>query len=895
MSLFIMRKTNKLVLVDGSSYLYRAFHALPPLTAPDGFPTAVIHGVLKMLKSLISEEKPDLFAAVFDAKGKTFRHRIYPEYKAQRPPMPEELAMQIGPLFELIRYSGYPLLQVEGVEADDVIGTLAYKAVQAGCEVVVSTGDKDLTQLVNDKITLVDTMKKEKLDRAGVEKKMHVKPEVVVDYLTLIGDKSDNVPGVHGVGPKTAEKWLEKYKNLDGVLRHSGQMTGKAADNLRADKEKLPLYRELVTIKCDLDIDVEIGDLCIQNEDLSAAAEICRSLGLKQQLDEIESQQSDKPEYQLILDEKSFNQWLELLKSAGEFAVDTETTSLNYMKAEIVGISFAVVPKQAAYVPFGHNYAGVPAQLSRADVLAALKPLLEDERIRKIGHHLKYDRNVLANYGICLQGIYHDTMMESYVYNSVAGRHDLVSLAERCLLLSKTGYEDVAGKGVKAKPFNSVELQAACDYAAEDADVCLRLHHFLWPKLKATDAGRKIYREIELPLIEVLSDIERKGVCIDADALSNYSRELGQRIEEIKAMIYQAAGHAFNIDSPKQIRNVLFEEKGLPVRNKTPGGEASTAEQALRDLAYGHTLPRLILDYRTLKKLQSTYTDKLCSMTDAVTGRVHTSYHQAVTATGRLSSSDPNLQNIPVRSAEGRRIREAFVAPEGCRLIAADYSQIELRIMAHLCGDEKLCEAFDRGEDIHTLTAAEIFGAATAEVTSDQRRSAKAINFGLIYGMSAFGLARQLDIDNDKAAQYLDTYFKRYPGIKSYMDKVRVSARTRGYVETIFGRRLYVPDIKSANVHRRKAAERTAINAPMQGSAADIIKRAMIKLHRYFQETRVRAAIVMQVHDELVLEVAVEDVDRMVEICQRLMTSNSSLKTPLSVDIGIGGNWEEAH
>ena len=894
-----------IVLVDGSSYLYRAFHALPPLSGPQGQPTGVVYGVVNMLKKLLADKQPDYFAVVFDAKGKTFRHQIYPEYKANRPPMPEDLSRQIPPLFELVEALGYPMIQIEGVEADDVIGTMTKEAKSRRMEVLISTGDKDLTQLVGDGVTLLNTMKNEYLDAGGVMKKMGVEPAQVVDYLTLTGDKSDNVPGVPGVGPKTAAKWLAQYKTLDAVAEHAGEIKGKVGENLKRALDQLPLSKTLVTIKCDLDVPVEFSALKLKAPCCDELRRIYTESGFKTWLRELDatpdqgSNQERAPAsvqaYELILDNKNFKRWLKQLKNAGGFALDVETTSLNYMQARIVGISFSTRPGEAAYVPFGHDYENAPNQLSQDEVLDALKPLIEDPRVDKIGHHLKYDRNVLANHGVDLRGIRYDSMLESYVYDSVASRHDLDSLAGKYLGLATLRYEDVAGKGAKQKPFNQVDLEPACRYAAEDADLSLRLHRHFWPKLERVAAQKKLYEETEIPLVTVLSEIERRGVLIDAPALEAQSAELKKRIVKLEEKAHQAAGREFNLDSPVQIREILFEDHGLPVRRRTPKGQPSTAEDVLHELAQSFELPGLILDYRALSKLKSSYTDKLPQMMDPNSGRVHTSYHQAVTATGRLSSSDPNLQNIPVRTAEGRKIRRAFTAPEGYRLLAADYSQIELRIMAHLSEDKRLCRAFEAQEDVHAATAAEIFSLPPEKVTPDQRRSAKAINFGLIYGMSAFGLARQLGLDFRSAQQYMSVYFDRYPGVQAYMNKTKAEARESGYVETLFGRRLYLPEIRSRAVSRRRYAERTAINAPMQGSAADVMKRAMVSLHEWLETSECDAKIIMQVHDELVVEVAEKDARKVAAECRSRMSAAAQLAVPLLVAVGEGKNWDQAH
>ncbi len=907
-----MAARKKIILVDGSSYLYRAFHALPQLTGPRGQPTGVLYGVMNMLKRLLAERRPDYFVVVFDPKGKTFRHELYPQYKANRPPMPADLSRQVPALFELVEASGYSLMQVAGVEADDVIGTLARKASGERLEVLISTGDKDLAQLVCEQVTLLNTMKNEQLDAEGVAKKMGVTPAQVVDYLALTGDKSDNIPGVPGVGPKTAVKWLAQYPTLEAVIAHAAQIEGKVGENLRQAFDVLALSRELATIKCDLDLAVAFGEFKLKAPDVDRLRGLYAQFGFKKWLEELgggangiappraqeapggaAARDHSRADYQLVMNKKDFKRWLKKLKDAGGFAFDVETDNLNYMRARAVGVSFATRAGEAAYVPFGHDYEGAPAQLSQDEVLGALKPLLEDPAVDKTGHHLKYDRNVLANHGIRLRGIRYDSMLESYVYNSVASRHDLGSLAGKYLGLATTRYEDVAGKGVKQKPFNRVAVEPAYRYAAADADLSLRLHEYFWPKLERDKTQRKLYEEIEIPLVPVLSDIERCGVLVDVSLLAVQSAALKKRIVELREQAHAAAGRDFNLDSPVQIRDILFADRGLPVLKKTPKGQPSTAEDVLHELAQGFELPRLILDYRMLSKLKSTYTDKLPQMADPDSGRVHTSYHQAVTATGRLSSSDPNLQNIPVRTPEGRLIRRAFTVPPGCRLLAADYSQIELRIMAHLSGDKRLCRAFEAQEDVHAATAAEIFAVPAEAVTEAQRRSAKAINFGLIYGMSAFGLAKQLGLDFTSAKQYMSVYFKRYPGVRVYMDQAREKAKALGYVETLFGRRLYLPEIRSPAAHRRQYAERTAINAPMQGSAADIMKRAMAALHERLRGTGAR--IVMQVHDELLIEVAEKDVNRAADECRACMGAAARLKVPLPVVVGEGNNWDEAH
>ena len=900
-------KDNKLlVLVDGSSYLYRAFHAMPALTNSKGEPTGAIYGVTNMLRRLLNDYDPAHVAVVFDAKGKTFRDEMYPQYKAHRPPMPEELRSQIEPIHAIVRAMGLPLLCIEGVEADDVIGTLAKQAEAQGMEVLVSTGDKDMAQLVNEHVTLVNTMTETVMDPDGVVEKFGIPAERIIDYLALIGDTVDNVPGVPKVGPKTAVKWLEQFGSLDAIMARADEIKGKVGENLRDSLGQLPLSRELVTIKCDVEMAQKPLELERQTPDTGALRELYAELEFKSWLAELlgaEGAVAGEPQeqaigqqagYETVLDWDSFDAWLEKLLAAELFAFDTETTSLNYMDAAIVGVSFAVEPGAAAYVPVAHNYPGAPQQLPRDEVLARLKPLLEEPRRLKVGQNLKYDMSVLANHGIALRGIAHDTMLESYVLDSTATRHDMDSLALKYLGHKTITFEEVAGKGAKQIGFNEVGLEQAAPYAAEDADITLRLHRTLWPRLEAIPSLATLYRELEVPLLSVLSRMERTGVLVDQAMLEQQSRELAEKMDAIEKQAFAEAGEHFNLGSPKQIQAILFDKLQLPVLKKTPKGQPSTAEEVLAELALDYPLPRLILEHRSMSKLKSTYTDKLPGMINPHSGRVHTSYQQAVAATGRLSSSDPNLQNIPVRTAEGRRIRQAFIAPAGSRIVAADYSQIELRIMAHLSGDAGLLKAFAAGEDIHRATAAEVFEVPLEEVSADQRRSAKAINFGLIYGMSAFGLARQLGIDRGAAQNYVDLYFARYPGVKAYMDQTREQAREQGYVETVFGRRLYIPDIKSSNAQRRQYAERTAINAPMQGTAADIIKRAMLAVDAWLQqESDIR--MIMQVHDELVFEVPQEKVAAASERIIGLMGAAAELRVPLLVEAGNGANWDEAH
>jgi DNA polymerase-1 len=904
-----MADSKPLVLVDGSSYLYRAFHAMPSLTNSRGEPTGATYGVVNMLRRLLHDYDPAHVAVVFDAKGKTFRDELYSEYKAHRPPMPGELRDQIAPIHAIVEAMGFPLLMVEGVEADDVIGTLARQAEAQGMEVLISTGDKDIAQLVSGHITLVNTMTETVMDEAGVEEKFGVRPEQIIDYLALIGDTSDNVPGVPKVGPKTAAKWLKAYGSLDEIIARASEVKGKVGEYLRESIEsgQLALSRELVTIKCDVALEEGPAELKRKPADVEALKHYYGEMEFRSWLAELLDQGGDAAmeggsrarkeqavEYETILEWTQFDSWLERLQQAELFAFDTETTSLDYMDAAIVGLSFAVEAGRAAYVPVAHSYPGAPAQLPRDEVLAKLKPLLESEKQLKVGQNLKYDMSVLANYSITLRGIAHDTMLESYVLDSTATRHDMDSLSLKYLGHKTIKYEDVAGKGAKQIGFNEVALEQAAPYAAEDADITLRLHQTLWPRLEEIPALAKLYKSMEVPLLSVLSRMERNGVLVDSAMLQQQSGELAAKMEQIEKEAFDEAGEPFNLGSPKQIQVILFDKLGLPVLKKTPKGAPSTAEEVLAELAQDYPLPRLILEHRSMSKLKSTYTDKLPLMVSPHSGRVHTSYHQAVAATGRLSSSDPNLQNIPVRSEEGRRIRQAFIAPAGWRILAADYSQIELRIMAHLSGDAGLLQAFAAGEDIHRATAAEVFETPLEEVSSDQRRSAKAINFGLIYGMSAFGLAKQLDIDRAAAQEYVNLYFARYPGVKAYMDATREQAKEQGYVETVFGRRLYIPDINSSNGQRRQYAERTAINAPMQGTAADIIKRAMLSVDEWLQE-EADIKMVMQVHDELVFEVPQAKVEEAKARITALMSGAAELRVPLLVEAGIGGNWDEAH
>jgi DNA polymerase-1 len=903
-----MTKRPPFILVDGSSYLFRAYHALPPLTNSKGQATGATVGVINMLRKLIADYQPSHMAVVFDAPGKTFRDDLYPDYKANRPPMPDDLREQIEPTLDIIRAMGLPLLVVPDVEADDVIGTLARIATEEGRETVVSTSDKDMAQLVNEHVTLVNTMSDTVMDIDGVKTKFGVRPDQIIDFLALTGDSVDNIPGVPKCGPKTAAKWLAEHDTLDAVMANADGVKGKIGENLRASLDLLPLSRTLTTIKTDVALADKPEDLKPHAGDpdaLRAHYERLESRRLLASLDDggqAAGESDDAPggtdtDYQTVLDQADFDRWLKKLESAPLFAFDTETTSLDYMRARIVGVSFATEPGSAAYVPLAHSYPGAPDQLDREQVLDALKPLLEDPEHAKVGQNLKYDMSVLANHGIALRGIAYDTMLESYVLNAGGGRHDMDSLAERHLGHKTIHFEDIAGKGAKQLTFDQVELDQAGPYAAEDADITLRLHQALWPQLQQTPPLDQVLTELEVPLLSVLSRMERTGVRLDRDMLARQSGELAKQMHELEQQAYKIAGHNFNMGSPKQIGQVFFEELGLPVIAKTPKGAPSTAESVLQELAeQGHELPQVILKHRGLSKLKSTYTDKLPELVNPETGRLHTSYHQAVAATGRLSSSDPNLQNIPVRSDEGRRIRQAFVPQDGWRMLAADYSQIELRIMAHLSGDEGLLKAFAAGEDIHRATAAEVFGADSPDaVSSEQRRSAKAINFGLIYGMSAFGLARQLGIERGAAQEYVDLYFARYPGVRDFMERTREQAREQGYVETLFGRRLYLPDIKARNPQVRAGAERTAINAPMQGTAADIIKRAMLAVDAWLQKDQPAVHMLMQVHDELVFEVDAMEVDAASAEIRRLMQGAAELAVPLLVDVGVGDNWDEAH
>lgn len=892
-------KQKTLILIDGSSYLHRAFHALPPLMTSKGEPTGAVYGVVNMIKKMLNDYKPDHVTVVFDAKGKNFRHDMYPQYKATRPPMEKDLQVQIKPLHEIIQALGLPLLMVEGVEADDVIGTLARVAAKNGFTVLISTGDKDMAQLVDKDITLVNTMTNTTMDEKGVEEKFGVDPGRMTDYLTLVGDTSDNIPGVSGVGPKTAVKWLEEYKTLENIIKHADEIKGKVGESLRASLKQLPLIQELVTIKHDLQLKINFDDLSVQAADDKKLIELFTHLEFKNWLASLvgdkQEQTIGEEKYHIILTEKDFEHWYEKLHHAKAFAFDLETTSLDVIQAEIVGLSFALEVGEAIYIPVAHDYAGAPKQLERDYVLQNLKSLFVDPHKIKLGQNIKYDMSVLANYDIEFKGIGYDTMLESYVLNSAVNKHDKESLALRYLGKTITTYENLAGKGTKQIPFGKVELGKAAPYAAADADLVLRLHTVLWPQIVANKNQEKCFKEIEMPLVSVLSRMERCGVCIDKEFLQNFSGELAKRLTVLEEQIYKAANIEFNINSPKQLQEVLYDKLKLPILKKTPTGQPSTAEPVLQELALDYPLPKMILEYRSLSKLKSTYADALPEEINPKTGRIHTSYNQAVTTTGRLSSTDPNLQNIPIRSEEGRKIRRAFIAPLGSKIISADYSQIELRIMAHLSQDKNLYKAFQSDADVHRATAAEIFGVAPSDVTDMQRRNAKTINFGLIYGMSAFGLAKRLGMSHEDAQSYIALYFTRYPGVKKYMEKMREFAHEQGYVETIFGRRLYMPEIKAKNFAVRAAAERAAINAPMQGSAADIMKIAMIDIDHWVQKCDFKIAMIMQVHDELVFEVDTNHAKIAAQEIKMRMENAIKLDVPVIVDVGIGGNWEEAH
>jgi DNA polymerase I len=900
-----------LYLIDGSSFMFRAFHALPPLTNAAGEPTGALFGVVNMLRKILREDRPEHLAFVFDASGPTFRDEMYADYKANRPPMPEDLRLQIEPLLKIVEAMGVPILREPGVEADDVIGTLAKQGRKAGLEVVISTSDKDLTQLVEPGIIWLNTMSGERLDSAGVQAKFGVLPERIIDLLALMGDSVDNIPGVDKCGPKTAAKWLSQYDTLQGVIDHADDFGGKLGENLRSALSRLPLNRELVTVKTDCALPVGLDDLKVSEPAVEPLKELYARYGFKQALAELggaapevgssTTAPADLPtapteiKRELIVSEADLGRWIQALGKADEFAFDTETTSVDAQQAVLVGLSFAIEAGTACYIPVGHDYAGVPQQLPLDQVLAAVKPLLEDPDRAKIAQNGKYDINVLMRHGITVAGFQYDTMLESYVLNSTASQHNMDALAKKYLGVDTIHYADVAGKGARQISFSQVGLDEACAYAAEDADVTLRLHQTLWPQLQAEPTLARVFSEIEMPLAPVLARMERTGVLIDGALLRKQSSELGHAMIKLQEEVHVIAGRPFSLDSPKQLAQVLYEERGLPVKVRTPGGQPSTNEEALEELADADELPRKILDYRSLAKLKSTYTDKLPELINPDSGRVHSSFHQAVAATGRLSSSDPNLQNIPIRTPEGRRIRQAFIAPKGWLVLAADYSQIELRIMAHLSGDAGLLRAFKQGQDIHRATAAEVFGKTPDEVSSNERRAAKAINFGLIYGMSAFGLGRQLGIGRGEAQDYVDLYFSRYPGVREYMDATRRKVRDQGYVETVFGRRLYLPDINARSYAARQGAERAAINAPMQGTAADIIKRAMIEMDQWLAPHQGEIRMLMQVHDELVFEIREDRLSHYRDGIAERMSGAAELAVPLVVDVGIGANWDEAH
>ena len=906
--------TTPLILVDGSSFLYRAYHAVPPLTNAKGEPTNAILGVSNMLRKLLNEYNPQFMAVVFDSASKTFRHELSADYKTNRTSMPDDLKSQVKPLHALIRAMGIPLITATAVEADDVLGVLACYAEREGHDVIIATGDKDMAQLVNEKITLEDTMSKTKLNPDGVFEKFGVHPNQIADYLALVGDSSDNIAGVPKVGTKTAAKWLGEYQTLDNLVAHADEITGKVGENLRENLAQLALAKQLTVIRCDLELPYNMADLTrrpIHDEQL------------KTQLTELEffswlnalnkNSTETKPffkkadvvlneptettataHYDVITTMPQLDAWISRLEKSALIAFDTETTSLDYMKAEIVGLSFAVQTGEAAYLPLTHNYPNAPTQLNREQALEKLRPLLENPTHLKVGQNLKYDYHVLANHGVTLRGIAHDTMLASYVLDST-GKHNLDFLAQKHLNLKTIRYEEVAGKGAKKLNFSEVEIEVAARYVAEDADVCVRLHHALQAKLQAQPNLLTLYNELEMPLSSVLARLERNGVLIDDDLLAHQSLELAQQMMSLEQKAHDLAGHSFNLSSPKQIQTILYEQLNLPVLKRTPKGQPSTDESVLQELAEDYELPKLLMEHRSLSNLKSTYIDKLPLQINVKTGRVHTSYNQVVTVTGRLSSSDPNLQNIPIRSAEGRKIRQAFIAPDGYKIVAADYSQIELRIMAHLANDEGLITAFQNDQDIHRATASEVFNVPLENVSNELRRSAKAINFGLIYGMSAFGLAKQLDISRSDAKNYIDAYFARYPDVKNYMNETKILAKAQGFVETLFGRRLYLPEINSKNAILRQYAERTAINAPMQGTAADIIKRAMLKVDTWLATENVDVKMIMQVHDELVFEVKIEQLDSAIEMIKTLMSGAAELTVPLIVDVGVGNNWDEAH
>ncbi|MGO4892289.1 DNA polymerase I [Flavobacterium sp. W21_SRS_FM6] len=915
----ILPKRSPLILVDGSSYLFRAYHVpyLQALKTSYGQPTGAITGVLNMIKSLQKDYPNGNVVVVFDAKGKTFRNDLYPEYKANRPPMPDDLRSQIEPLHNIIKAMGLPLLVIDGVEADDVIGTLANQATQQSIETIISTGDKDMAQLVSPHVTLINTMTNQKLDEAGVVEKFGVAPNQIIDYLALMGDKVDNIPGVDKCGPKTAVKWLIEFGNLQNVINNADLVKGKVGENLRAAADKLPLSYELATIKLDVELPFLADELCAAPQDTESLIALSTQYELKRLLNDVQRPSNtsndktdsvlnteelppetnvSKDKYQTILSMSALKAWLDKLNSCELFAFDTETTSLNYMEAELVGMSFCIEEGEAAYLPLAHNYPDAPEQLDLQEVLALFKPLLENPTIKKVGQHLKYDKNVLANYDIELAGIAFDTMLESYVLNSVGSRHDMDTLAAKYLDHQTVHFEDIAGKGAKQIGFNLVNLEQASPYAAEDADVTLRLHNVLWKKLSAETSLVEVLEKVEIPLLSVLAKMEQFGVLIDSQKLGQQTQDLATRIIQLEKEVHELAGQSFNLGSTKQLQEILYTKMNLPVLKKTPKGAPSTSEEVLQELALDYPLPKLLMEFRGLTKLKNTYTDKLPKMINARTGRVHTSYHQAVAATGRLSSTEPNLQNIPIRTEEGRRVRQAFIARPGYKIVAADYSQIELRIMAHLSKDSGLISAFAAGTDIHSATAAEVFSVPLEKVTTEQRRNAKAINFGLIYGMSAFGLSRQLNISRQDAQKYMNLYFERYPGVLKYMDETRLVAKEQGYVETVFGRRLYLPEINSSNVMQRKGAERAAINAPMQGTAADVIKKAMLCVDKWISTlAKDEVRMIMQVHDELVFEIKQQELEMYRTKIIELMEQAVVLDVPLTVEAGIGENWDEAH
>ena len=889
----------KMVLVDGSSYLYRAYHALPPLTNSKGFPTGAVYGVLNMINKLLDDQNTKFFIVVFDAPGKTFRNDIYPEYKANRPPMPEDLWPQIDPIHNAINAMGIPLISIAGVEADDVIGTLALRAKNNDMQVLISTGDKDMAQLVDEDVTLINTMNNQTLNREGVKAKFGVYPNQIIDYLALMGDKSDNVPGIPGVGEKTASKWLNQFQSIKEIIKNSHQIQGKIGQKLNANINQLPMSQRLVTINKDVEIELNISDLTLKEADTTKLKSIYKELELntlyKSIIDEHEETKKNNFNYKIIYKTNDLKKFIEDALRKKIIAIDTETNSLNYMEAELVGISMAVNEGEAAYIPLAHDYVNAPNQLDRDEVLNLMKPLLESSEIKKIGHHLKFDAHIFARYKIYLKGIEYDSMIQSYVLNSIATRHDMNSVANKYLNRSTTQFEEIAGKGIKQLTFNQIKIEKASDYAAEDADVTLSLHKHLWVKIRENKKLRKLYDEIEKPLIPILFKMEEDGVLIDKTMLENQSAELSTSMDNLEKQAFKIAKTDFNLGSPKQLQEILFEKLDLPILKKTPKGQPSTAEDVLQELSENYELPKIILEHRTLSKLKSTYTEKLPNQISSTTGRIHTSYHQANTATGRLSSSTPNLQNIPIRTAEGRRIRQAFIAPKGYSILAADYSQIELRIMAHLSKDKALLKAFLSNHDIHSKTAAEVLDIKIGNVTVEQRRWAKAINFGLMYGMSAFGLGKQIGVGRNQAQDYIDLYFSKYPNVRSFMDKTKIKARENGFIETLFGRRLYLPDINSKNGLKRNYAERSAINAPMQGSAADIIKIAMIDVDQWIVSKKVPARIIMQVHDELVLEVKSDASDDIKFDLIKIMESSVDLDVPLVVDAAVGLNWDEAH